>query len=147
MYGLRAEGAGQQLVAEADPEDRHLARAARRWPRWRSGTVAGSPGPFDRKTPSGRRASTSAAGVDAGTTSTVAMPAELAQDRALDAEVVGDDAARAVADRVGLGASSPSATRSTPSVPGSAAAAAFSVDLVGGAERAGHGARPRGCGG
>ncbi len=37
------------------------------------GTVAGSPGPLERKTPSGRRASTSAAGVDAGTTSTVAM--------------------------------------------------------------------------
>ena len=34
------------------------------------GTVSGSPGPFERKTPCGWRARTSAAGVDAGTTST-----------------------------------------------------------------------------
>ena len=51
------------------------------------------------------RASTSAAGVDAGTTSTW-QPArdEVAQDRALDAEVVGDDVERrvGVADRVRL---------------------------------------------
>src|SRR5260370_42154178 len=33
-------------------------------------TAAGSPGPLDRNTPSGPRASTSAAGVEAGTTST-----------------------------------------------------------------------------
>ena len=36
------------------------------------GTIAGSPGPLDRNTPSGSRASTSAAVVDAGTTSTAA---------------------------------------------------------------------------
>ena len=55
-------------------------------------TAAGSPGPFERNTPSGSRASTSAAGVDAGTTSTW-QPAcdELVEDRALDPEVVRDD--------------------------------------------------------
>ena len=37
--------------------------------------MAGSPGPLDRKTPSGWRASTSADVVDAGTTSTVPSPA------------------------------------------------------------------------
>src|SRR4030095_1100610 len=36
----------------------------------RYGTPSGSPGPLERKTPSGFRARTSAAGVDAGTTVT-----------------------------------------------------------------------------
>ncbi len=36
------------------------------------GTAAGSPGPLDKKMPSGSRASTSSAGVEAGTTVTVA---------------------------------------------------------------------------
>ena len=36
----------------------------------RAATAAGSPGPFERKTPSGARASTSAPVVAAGTTST-----------------------------------------------------------------------------
>ena len=65
------------------------------------GSTAGSPGPLERNTPSGSRASTSAAGVAAGTTSTVAERAEVAEHRALDAEVVGDHPERAGADRVG----------------------------------------------
>ena len=65
-----AEGAAEQLVAEADPEDRHLRRAAPQSRRWRRAPRPGSPGPLDRNTPAGSRASTSAAGVDAGTTST-----------------------------------------------------------------------------
>ncbi len=58
----------------------------------RTGTASGSPGPLERKMPSGFMASTSAAGVVAGTTRT-RQPAvdEIAQDVALDAEVVGDD--------------------------------------------------------
>ena len=86
----RRRAPGEQLVAEADPEHRHRAEerpiSRTRWP-----SAAGSPGPFDRKTPSGRRASTSAAGVVAGTTSTSTISAEVAQDRRLDPEVVGDD--------------------------------------------------------
>ena len=62
------------------------------------GTIAGSPGPLDRNTPSGSRARTSAAGVPAGTTSTVPEPGELAQDGPLDAEVVGHDPERPAAD-------------------------------------------------
>ena len=52
-------------------------RAARRGSPVAPATSAGSPGPLDRKTPSGSRATTSAAGVDAGTTSTVPSPARL----------------------------------------------------------------------
>ena len=93
LVGGAAEGRGQELVAEADAEDRHLAEQAadglgRAW-----STAAGSPGPLERNTPSGSRASTSSAVVQAGTTSTVAESAQVAQDRALDAEVVGDDPA------------------------------------------------------
>ena len=80
-------------------------RAARRSRRSRTATAAGSPGPFERNTPSGSRASTSAAVVDAGTTSTRQPSArEVAQDRALDPEVVGDDVERrvVVADGVRL---------------------------------------------
>ena len=60
-------------------------------------TASGSPGPFERKMPSGVRASTSAAGVDAGHDVHVAAgPGEVTQDRALDAEVVGDDVERRI---------------------------------------------------
>ena len=67
-------------------------------------TAAGSPGPLDRNTPSGWRASTSAArgagrhDLDGGEL------AEVAEDRRLDAEVVGHDPAGSVAHGVGLGA-------------------------------------------
>ena len=57
-------------MAEADAEHRHLADAARARSSAAPATAAGSPGPFERNTPSGSRARTSAAGVDAGTTST-----------------------------------------------------------------------------
>ena len=87
---------GQQLVAEADAEDRHLGRAARRWRRRRTATAAGSPGPLDRNTPSGSRASTSAAGVD-GRHHLDRGRARPSWRRivALIAEVVGDDPAAA----------------------------------------------------
>ena len=66
-------------------------------------TAAGSPGPFDRNTPSGFRARTSAAGVDAGTTSTGPSPDRWRRIVALDPEVVGDDAKGALAfDAVAL---------------------------------------------
>ena len=72
LVGLAAERRREQLVAEADPEDRHLDRGA---PELRGQVAEGGrvAGPFDRKTPSGRRASTSLAGVVAGTTSTSAI--------------------------------------------------------------------------
>src|SRR6266550_5086880 len=83
---LGAERAPEDLVTEADAEHGHLAEEAGdgvgragltgtspRRPATVSAapaTAAGSPGPLDRNTPSGPRASTSAAGVGAGTTST-----------------------------------------------------------------------------
>ena len=72
LEGLAAEGGGQQLVAEADPEDRHLARAARGWRRRRSRRPPGRPGRW-RGTP--RRGGGPAPRRPAstpGTTSTVA---------------------------------------------------------------------------
>ena len=100
LVGVGAEREPEDLVAEADAEHRHLADQPAHDRRRRRSTAAGSPGPFERKTPSGSRASTSAAGVDAGTTSTRQPDAdEVAQDRALDAEVVGDHAERRVARR------------------------------------------------
>ena len=89
---VAAERPAEQLVAEADAEDRAPCRAGspdRR--RRRTATSAGSPGPLDRKTPSGSQ------GEDVGRRRRRrhdldrAEPGEVAQDRALDAEVVGDD--------------------------------------------------------
>ena len=57
------------------------------------GRVAGAVGQEDAVGLAGQRRRPP--GVDAGTTSTVAEPAEVAQDRALDAEVVGHDPAAA----------------------------------------------------
>jgi hypothetical protein len=58
----------------------------------RTANPAGSPGPFDRKIPSGLSASTSSAVVFAGTTVTFAPNrAQVAQDVFLDAEIVGDN--------------------------------------------------------
>ena len=71
---LAAEGPAEQLVAEADAEHRDLRRAGRGWLDG-VGHLGRVAGPLDRNTPSGSRARTSAAGVDAGTTSTVPRPA------------------------------------------------------------------------
>ena len=97
-----AERMAEDLVAETDSEERD--------PRYPRGsrtasaaptTAAGSPGPFERKMPSGVRAITSAALVEAGTTSTKQPAlARSAQDRVLDAEVVRDHVER----RVGVAA-------------------------------------------
>ena len=63
-----------------------------------SPVAAGSPGPFDRNTPSGFSASMSSADVVAGTTVTLhAVVGEQAQDVALDAVVDGDDVEQSVA--------------------------------------------------
>ena len=91
---LRAERQRQQLVAEADAEDRHVgfdqlaAAPARRT----APVAAGSPGPFDRNTPSGLWRRMSSAVAVAGTTVT-AQPvlAQAAQDVALGAVVDRDD--------------------------------------------------------
>ena len=57
-----------------------------------AGSAAGSPGPLLRKTPSGRAASTSRAGVAAGKTRTrAAVRGEAPEDVPLHAEVVGGD--------------------------------------------------------
>ena len=58
----------EQLMAQADPEDRAPCRAARAPPRSRTGSTAGSPGPFDRNTPSNPPPAISAGGVSAGNT-------------------------------------------------------------------------------
>ena len=70
LVGLAAERQAEDLVAEADAEDRLLADQLAHRRRRRTATAAGSPGPLDRKMPSGFIASTSAAGVSAGTTRT-----------------------------------------------------------------------------
>ena len=61
LVGLQADRAAEQLVAEADAEDRAACRSARGRCRRRSRGRAGSPGPLARKTRSGSSASTSSA--------------------------------------------------------------------------------------
>src|ERR1043166_5456894 len=72
LVGRAAEGAAQGLMAEADAERGAAppAETSRLISSTTSVIEPGSPGPFDRYTPSGRIASTSAAGVEAGTTLT-----------------------------------------------------------------------------
>jgi hypothetical protein len=65
LVRLRAEDDREDLVAEADAEDRALADQVRERVD-RGLTAAGSPGPFERKMPRGSRASTSSALVQAG---------------------------------------------------------------------------------
>ena len=62
LVGVRAEREAEDLVPDADPEQRNLADQASHL-LGRADDGAGSPGPFERNTPSGSRASTSAAGV------------------------------------------------------------------------------------
>ena len=83
-------------MPEADAEHRHVplgdARGSRRA---RTSIAAGSPGPFERNTPSGLSSSTSSAGVVGGhDRHAAAVLVEQAQDVALDAEVVRDDVMR-----------------------------------------------------
>ena len=59
LEGLAAAGEAEDLVAEADAEDRQPCRRTPSPPRSRRCTGSGSPGPFERKTPSGSSASTS----------------------------------------------------------------------------------------
>ena len=54
-----------------------------------AGRAAGSPGPLERKIPSGSRSSASSAGVEAGTTVDGGQLAQLAQHGLFDPEVVG----------------------------------------------------------
>ena len=70
LHGARPERPAQQLVAEADPEDGDIAD--------QSGDLVGGvlddrrvTGPVRQEHPVGPRANTSAAGVEAGTTSTL----------------------------------------------------------------------------
>ena len=92
LVGARRRGAeAEELVAEADAEDRHLAeqRADGVDGVGDGRGVAGAVGEEDAVGLAGQHLGRRRA--DAGTTSTVAMPAEVAQDRGLDAEVVGHD--------------------------------------------------------
>jgi len=69
LVGFAAEGEADELMAEADAEDgRAAGEAADVVLGIRDGL--GSPGPLERKTPSGLRARTSSAEVCAGTTVT-----------------------------------------------------------------------------
>ena len=136
---LAAECPAEQLMAEADPEDRHLAeqlgdrvdgvadhrRVARAV---RQEHAVGLAAPGRRRRGRGRH------DLDGAETR------QVAQHRPLDAEVEGDDPSRCAAGRpvVYGDAQVTSATRSMPSVPGSAAAAAAQRRFVGGSERAGH---------
>ena len=70
LVGLAAQREAEQLMAEADAEDRLLAVQLADVPDCAYSSGSGSPGPFERKTPSGFSASTSSAEVSAGTTVT-----------------------------------------------------------------------------
>ena len=67
---LRPERQAEQLMAEADAEDRLLAEQVAGWCRSRSRRRPGSPGPLERKMPSGLWRSTSSAVAVPGTTVT-----------------------------------------------------------------------------
>ena len=67
LVRLAAQRQAQQLMAEADAEDRHARSQAASWTFVDGvGRAAGSPGPLERKMPSGLVASRSAAGAAAG---------------------------------------------------------------------------------
>ncbi len=90
LVGLAAERQAQDLVPQADAEDRDLARAACAPAPPGTASGSGSPGPLERNTPSGFSASTSSAVVTAGTTRHAAAHVhQPAENVALDAEVVG----------------------------------------------------------
>ena len=91
---LAAERQRQELVAEADAEERLAASSSRSRITGTaySPVAAGSPGPFDRKTPSGWWRRMSSAVAVAGTTVTrQPCVGEAAQDVALGAVIDGDD--------------------------------------------------------
>ncbi len=90
---LRARREAEELVAEADAEDRHAgADDARGSPRSRTRSGSGSPGPLERKTPSGFSASASFARGRRGQHGHLAAAlGEVAQDVVLHAVVEGDD--------------------------------------------------------
>ena len=87
-----ADGAAEQLVTEADPEDRHTSEQLAGSPRPGASHIAGSPGPLLRNTPSGWRARISSAVVEAGHDVDGAESRQVVADVALHAEVDGDDA-------------------------------------------------------
>jgi hypothetical protein len=92
LHGARAAGQGQQLVAQADTEQRDV--RVEQFADRLDGVVAGLrvAGAVAQEDAVGLIASTSSAGVCAGTTViSAAAIGEHAQDVALDAEVVGDD--------------------------------------------------------
>ena len=110
LDGLRARREAQQLVAEADAEDRHV-RLPRnsRSPRSRSRRAPDRPGPFDRNTPSGLSASTSARRrLRRHHRHAAAVVGEQPQDVALDAEVVGHDVQALAGPRGAAAARAPS---------------------------------------
>ena len=76
FVGRSAEGLGEDLVAQAYAEHGQLPSSAPTVSVAPT-TAAGSPGPLERNTPSGAISMTSAAGVLAGTTVTVAIRARL----------------------------------------------------------------------
>ena len=99
LVRLAPQRQAEKLVAEADAEDRHSPRATpRRFAPPRS-RAAGSPGPLERKTPSGSCARTSAARRRAGHRQDRGAPApQLFVDGALHPVVEGDDAAALLAE-------------------------------------------------
>ena len=69
FIGLEAEGQAENLMAQTNAENRIASDQLLHGLRG-IGKASGSPGPFERKMPSGLSASTSAADVEAGTTVT-----------------------------------------------------------------------------
>ena len=93
LHGLAPVAEPEQLVPEADAEGRRCRRrgiADRR--RSRNRTAPGSPGPLDRKTPSGlQRQAPRARRLRRNDGQAASALGEHAQDVVLDAEIVGDD--------------------------------------------------------
>ena len=135
LHGVGAERPAEELVAEADAEHRHVAEQPADGVDGvgHRGRVAGAVG----EEHAGRLAGEHVGGGGRRRHHLHVEPGgEVAQDRALDAEVVGDhERALPVGQAVGGSGVVTWATRSTPSVPGSACAAAQQRGLVGDVER------------
>ena len=100
LVRAEAERAAEDLVAEADAEQRQPASSTPACSATASSAVAGSPGPLEKNTPSGSSASTSSAVAVAGSTCT-SMPRSAMRCGVmrLDAEVDGGDGEPLLADR------------------------------------------------
>ena len=91
LHGVGAERPTEELVAEADAEHRHVAEQPADGVDGVGHRRPGRPGPLERNTPAGCASEHVGGGGRRRHHLHVEPRREVAQDRALDAEVVGDD--------------------------------------------------------